>query len=931
MQSITLQNVADTDIVNNDILGQICFAAPNEAGGTDSILIAASMFARSEGTFAADNNATELVFVTGATESAAPGATNYDMTLSSAGNLTVVGDLTISGDDLTMATNTSGAALIADGTNFNPVVISGDIAIGTDGTATIQANSVDGTMIALGSDTTGDIMYYNGTNYARLAASTDGHVLTATGAGAAPAWEAAGGASDLNDLGDVSYGGTNLTRSLLINASPEGAPETGTLGSDCSYNLAIGYQALNSITDSQYNVALGRSALTALTTGDGCVAIGYEAGAANTAGHAIFLGYLAGRYNTTGTYPVYIGHKAGYQSSTGNSNVAVGYSALHGAWSSDNHGNTAIGAFSLKGITTGNYNVSLGYSAGYSITTGGSNINLGKGAGYDNTTLSNLLFIGNDNEGSDGTLIKGDMDNKYLAIGMADDSFSNSSGSATLQIYPKTSTDKAIHVKQISSQSGDLLLMEDSSGTDLFLISSAGVVTTGTWQGTAIATAYIADNAITGAKIALGSDTTGDIMYYNGTNYVRLAAAQDGYILTATGAGAAPAWEAAAGGGGTSDIDDLGDVSYGGTNLTYTLLLNNAPGSAPTTGTLGSDCSYNLAIGYTALNSITGATHNIALGRNCLTACMTGDWNVAIGRQALESTTTGGANVAIGYYAGREGLTAHSNVWIGPSAGYYGTGSHNIAIGQSAMKGAIGVTSGNIYNIALGYYSLNDITTGEKNIAIGHKAGENLTTDSSMLYIANDGESGGTLIKGDMANKYLAIGMADDSFSNSSGSATLQIYSKTTTDKAIYVKQIASQSGDLLLMEDSIGTDLFLINSAGVVTFSKAIKPALEANSDGSTVTFDLNEANVHTVTLGVGLGDGTRTFAISNETAGQKFIIRILQDGTGSRTVTWFSTIKWAGGSAPTLTTTANKADVVGFIVTGTDTYDGFVVGQNI
>jgi len=38
-------------------------------------------------------------------------------------NVTIAGDLTITGDDLTMGTNTSGAALIADGTNFNPVVM----------------------------------------------------------------------------------------------------------------------------------------------------------------------------------------------------------------------------------------------------------------------------------------------------------------------------------------------------------------------------------------------------------------------------------------------------------------------------------------------------------------------------------------------------------------------------------------------------------------------------------------------------------------------------------------------------------------------------------------------------------------------------------------------------------------------------------------
>lgn len=66
-------------------------------------------------------------------------------------DMTVGADLTISGDDLFMATNTSGAALIADGTNFNPVVISGDVAIGTTGTATIQADSV-----ALTTDTTGN-------------------------------------------------------------------------------------------------------------------------------------------------------------------------------------------------------------------------------------------------------------------------------------------------------------------------------------------------------------------------------------------------------------------------------------------------------------------------------------------------------------------------------------------------------------------------------------------------------------------------------------------------------------------------------------------------------------------------------------------------------------------------------------------------------
>mgnify|MGYP003109054507 CR=1 FL=1 len=52
-----------------------------------------------------------------------------------------------------------------------------------------SANSIDGTMIAIGSDAIGDIMYYDGTDWVILAAGTDGHHLRAQGA-AAPIWEA---------------------------------------------------------------------------------------------------------------------------------------------------------------------------------------------------------------------------------------------------------------------------------------------------------------------------------------------------------------------------------------------------------------------------------------------------------------------------------------------------------------------------------------------------------------------------------------------------------------------------------------------------------------------------------------------------------------------------------------------------------------------
>lgn len=104
---------------------------------------------------------------------------------------------------------------------------------------------------------------------------------------------------------------------------------------------------------------------------------------------------------------------------------------------------------------------------------------------------------------------------------------------------------------------------------------------------------------------------------------------------------------------------------------------------------------------------------------------------------------------------------------------------------------------------------------------------------------------------------------------------------------------------------------------------------AVGSETDGATITFDLSDktkTNIRTVTLG-----GNRTLALSNVSTGQVFVIRLVQDATGSRTVTWWSTIKWPGATAPTLTTTANRTDVFGFICTGTNTYDGFYLGFNL
>ena len=77
-----------------------------------------------------------------------PHATVASSTAAFAGGVTIAGDLTISGDDLTMGTNTSGHILVADGTNFNPVAVSGDVTMSSGGAITIASGAVENAMLA---------------------------------------------------------------------------------------------------------------------------------------------------------------------------------------------------------------------------------------------------------------------------------------------------------------------------------------------------------------------------------------------------------------------------------------------------------------------------------------------------------------------------------------------------------------------------------------------------------------------------------------------------------------------------------------------------------------------------------------------------------------------------------------------------------------
>ena len=81
------------------------------------------------------------------------GGTGYDLADIAAGGATfaddvvITGDLTVSGDDITMGTNTAGHVMVADGANFNPVAISGDVTIASSGAVTIASGAVETAML----------------------------------------------------------------------------------------------------------------------------------------------------------------------------------------------------------------------------------------------------------------------------------------------------------------------------------------------------------------------------------------------------------------------------------------------------------------------------------------------------------------------------------------------------------------------------------------------------------------------------------------------------------------------------------------------------------------------------------------------------------------------------------------------------------------
>lgn len=118
------------------------------------------------------------------------------------------------------------------------------------------------------------------------------------------------------------------------------------------------------------------------------------------------------------------------------------------------------------------------------------------------------------------------------------------------------------------------------------------------------------------------------------------------------------------------------------------------------------------------------------------------------------------------------------------------------------------------------------------------------------------------------------------------------------------------------------GTSTF--NGKLEVSGSQARCVEYDAGNFTGAKTVNWDNGNNQKITL-----TGNSTLTLSNPVTGTWYQLRIVQDATGSRTVTWPANVKWMSGTTPTLTTTASRTDILALFYNGTN-YLGTIVGLN-
>ncbi len=354
---------------------------------------------------------------------------------------------------------------------------------------------------------------------------------------------------------------------------------------------------------------------------------------------------------------------------------------------------------------------------------------------------------------------------------------------------------------------------------------------------------------------------------------------------------------------------------------------------------------FNVAVGTDAMAQLDGGYRNTALGHNSGGVLTTGARNILIGFEVglslLTNITTGNDNILMGYQADADGdenliignnsasqlgsALANQNTLVGNNClvntslqvvmGYNAritNGGQDVLIGVnssvdgsafptfptlSTHVGSAGTFVG-FYNQSLGY---NQTITGEDCVALGNF---NTITGNDNISIGN----GLTM----NTTQAYAIGvdsssMVDYSFQVSwnNGVSTFDGIKLVSKASSVVSQSVIEVIGGLTI-DAPVGTTF----NSGQVIIQKGLsthnqRQTLNAGTPASAPNF----SNAQTFNWELET-NATINNPVNNRTG--TFFITLKQDAVGSRTVTWGANYIWAGGTAPTLTTTPNKNDVI-------------------
>jgi hypothetical protein len=261
-----------------------------------------------------------------------------------------------------------------------------------------------------------------------------------------------------------------------------------------------------------------------------------------------------------------------------------------------------------------------------------------------------------------------------------------------------------------------------------------------------------------------------------------------------------------------------------------------------------------------------------------------------------------------------------------------------VSDGKNAVIKFIGTITGNqtvtIPNSIEKTYIISNGTTGAFTVEFKTVSGTGVTfgaTDKSTKTLFADGtnivDTGTVSLTGvqTLTNKTLTAPILDE-INDSNGNEEIIF---TTTASAVNEITIANAAtGDrpnISVTGDDTNIGLSVsTKGTGLILFNDGAYNADATLTDGATITWDVGSSPVAKVTLG-----GNRTLsAPTNSASGQFISLTVIQDATGSRLLTWNSAYEFTGDTAPTLTTTASKADVFVFKYNGTVWLE---VGRNL